>query len=259
MIDLTNSSIVKGNNGFANNFREYNGKIYYCRRSITNYELIISYIAQYLEIECVNYESAIINEQLYIISESFINEKMSFMDGYDIIADYKKMHNINEIYSLTEEKLNSLCCLSKVLFEKYGIDSYNMMKKLTNIFSFDLIVGYSDRQSPNWGVIETPRKAVIAPMYDGKWSFNCDNPKLLVSEEDMNKSLDDIIYHFLNTASLESINNFEKYYKMLNYNKLELIISQVSKAHNINYDVNKILKNFMRRRENITKVLKKTM
>lgn len=260
LIDLTNSSIVKvNNNGFTSNFREYNGKIYYCRQSMTNYELIISRVAQFLEIECVNYEAAIINEQLYIVSESFISEKKSFKDGYDIISGYKKMHNINEIGSLSEERLNNLCCLSKILFEKYGADSYSMMEKLINIFSFDLIVGYNDRQSPNWGVIETPKNVVLAPMYDGKWSFNCDNPKLLVSAEDKNKSLDDIVCHFLNLASLESINNFENYYNNLDYNQLELIISKVSKTYNVNYDVNKILKNFMSRRESIAKVLKKKM
>lgn len=77
----------------------------------------------------------------------------------------------------------------------------------------------------------------LAPMYDGKWSFSSQPPLLLISEEDRGKSIETIIEHFLNTASLSSIKNFFDYYKQ--------------------FDVNKICMNFTRRREIITKVLNK--
>ncbi len=255
MIDLTDSPIIKiENDGYATNFREYKGKLYYCKRSMTNYELITSYIAQLLGIECLNYEAAIINDNLYILSENFISEEIIFKDGYDIINEYMKFHKLNGI---PDEKFNNLNTLSKILNEKYGIDSYDIIKNLTDIFSFDLLIGYSDRQSPNWGIIEKNEKATLAPMYDGKWSFNCDNPRLLISKDDINKSLDTIILHFLNTATPTSINNFERYYKIITLDLLKTIILQVSKLYSINYNQRKILKNFINRKDIIKNSLKK--
>lgn len=257
MIDLTNCQKVKVNNQYYDEYYEYQEKIYYLRWTPNFYELIISKIANYLEIESVSYQLAIRNNKKYIISENFIDDGTNFKDGYDIISEYKKKHEIGNVGSINEERFNNLEDLSILLKETFKEDSSLMMKKLNSIFSFDVIVGYSDRQSPNWGVLYSSFGAKLAPMYDGKWSFNLANPALLVSDYDRGKNLDDIIHHFLNTADSSSIDNFIRYYEILDSDKLKEIVLSTEKENGIFYDVPKICKRFESRRSVITKVLRK--
>ena len=58
MLDFNkfNECIVE--NTYSSQFYEYNDKIYYCRKSMTYYELIISSIAKYFGIESVDYLTA---------------------------------------------------------------------------------------------------------------------------------------------------------------------------------------------------------
>lgn len=264
MLDFTNSKKVKVNNSLYDGYYyEYQEKIYYLRYSPNFYELLISKIAEYLEIESVSYQLATKNHSKYIISENFIQDGINFKDGYDIISDYQKKNmsiltsKIENYCYMNEERFNNLEDLSIVLKEAFQEDSSKMMESLNNIFSFDMIVGYSDRQSPNWGVLYSSLGAKLAPMYDGKWSFSLANPALLVSHDDRNKSLEDILYHFLNTADSSCLDNFIRYYKRLNTNRLKKIIFSTEKENGICYDFSKICRNFENRRDIITKVLKK--
>lgn len=257
MIDLTNCQKVKVNNHYYDEYYEYQGKIYYLRWTPNFYELLISKIAEYLEMESVSYQLAIKNNKKYIISENFIHDGVSFKDGYDIISKYQKKHKIANHGFINEERFNNLEDLSVILNEAFKEDSYMIMKELNNIFSFDIIVGYSDRQSPNWGVLYSSLGAKLAPMYDGKWSFNLVNPALLVSDYDRKESLDNIIHHFLSTADSSSMDNFIRYYKMLDSDKLKEIVLSTERENGIFYDVPKICKRFESRRSIITKALKK--
>lgn len=94
-------------------------------------------------------------------------------------------------------------------------------------------------------------------MYDGKWSFNLANPSLIVSDYDRGKTLDDIIHHFLNTADSSSIDNFIRYYEILDSDKLKEIVLSTEKENGVFYDVPKICKCFESRRSVITKTLRK--
>ena len=263
MLDFTNSKKVKVNNSLYDGYYyEYQGKIYYLRYSPNFYELLISKIAEYLEIESVSYQLATKNQKKYIISENFILDGMYFKDGYDIISEYQKKNisiltsKIENYCYMNEERFNNLEDLSIILKETFQEDSSRMMKSLNNIFSFDMIVGYIDRQSPNWGVLSSSLGAKLAPMYDGKWSFNLANPALLVSHDDRKKTLEDILYHFLNTADSSCLDNFIKYYEMLDSNQLKELVFSTEKENGLRYDVSQICRNFENRRDVITKVLK---
>lgn len=257
MLDFNkfNECIVESN--YASHFYEYNEKIYYCRKSMTYYELIISSIAKYLGIESIEYLTAKKENDVYLISESFIHDGEIFEDGYELFEKYKAKHNIVDCSLLPGEKLNNLKDIENIFNENFPFFSSQLMEKLTDIFSFDIIFGYCDRQSPNWGIIHSSDNVRLAPMYDGKWSFSSLPPLLLISEEDRSKTIENIIEHFFNTASLSSIKNFVDYYEKFGVKDLEALILSISSNNNINFNMSKICTNFIKRREIITKILRK--
>lgn len=257
MLDFTKFRECEVNNNYATQFYEYNGKIYYCRKSTTYYELIISTIAKYLGVESVQYQIASKDNVLYLISENFVRDGEKFIDGFDLLEEYKNKHKIVDLSLAPGEKFNNLFDIAIIFKECLSFDSSQLLQKLTDIFSFDIIFGYCDRQSPNWGILKSSNYVRLAPMYDGKWSFSNLPPLLLVSEEDRNKSVETIIEHFLNVANLNAIKNFCDYYERFNVRDLEILILSLSSEYNIAFDINKICTNYAKRREIITKVLKK--
>lgn len=257
MLDFTKFRECTVENNYASEFYEYNGKIYYCRKSMTYYELIICSIAKYLGVESVDYLLAKKGNDLYLVSESFMRDGERFVDGFELLEEYKARHNIEDYSHLPGEKLNNLTDIAIILEESIPFDSLQLMQGLTDIFSLDVILGNCDRQSPNWGTLQASEYVRLAPMYDGKWSFSTLPPLLLVSEEDRGKSVEAIIEHFLNTASLSSIKKFIDYYKHFNVKDLRSLVSSIASTNDIGFNVDKICMNFTSRREIITKVLNK--
>lgn len=256
MLDFNKFNECVVENTYSSQFYEYNDKIYYCRKSMTYYELIISSIAKYFGIESVEYLTAKKDDDIYLISESFLHNGDIFKDGYELLEEYKKKHSIVDDF-LPGEKLNNLKDITNIFNEIFPFFTSQLLEKLTDIFSFDIVFGYCDRQSPNWGIIQSPNNIRLAPMYDGKWSFSSLPPLFLISQEDRSRPIQNIIEHFLNTASLSSIKKFVDYYEKFNVNDLEMLIASISSNHNINFNVSKICTNFVKRREIITKSLKK--
>ena len=257
MLDFTKFHECTVDNNYASQFYEYNGRIYYCRKSMTYYELIICNIAKYLGVESVNYLVAKKGADLYLVSENFMRDGEKFVDGYELLENYKARHNIEDSSHLPGEKLNNLIDIGTMFNENFPFDSSKLLQGLTDIFSVDIIFGNCDRQSPNWGTIQSPDYVRLAPMYDGKWCFSNLPPLLLVSEDDRGKSVEAIVEHFLNTASINSIKNFIDYYKHFNVKELRTLVSSIEADNNIGFNVDKICMNFTSRRDIIAKVLSK--
>lgn len=118
---------------------------------MTYYELIISSIAKYLSVESVEYLIARKDTELYLISENFMRAKEIFIDGYELLENYKKRYSIVDFSHLPGEKLNNLTDIAVIFDGSLPLDALQLLQKLTDIFSFDIIFGYGDRQSPNWG------------------------------------------------------------------------------------------------------------
>ncbi len=257
MLDFANFKEYTVDNNYTSGFYEYDGRVYYCRKSMTYYELIISSIAKYLGIESVEYLTAKKDNDIYLISESFIHDGEIFVDGYELLENYKEKHSVVDCSLLPGEKLNNLKDIACIFNENFPPFSSQLLEKLTDIFSFDIIFGYCDRQSPNWGILQSSDNVRLAPIYDGKWSFSSLPPLLLTSEEDRSKTTENIIEHFLNTANLNSIKNFITYYEKFDVKDLEMLILSIASDNDINFNVEKMCTNFVRRRESITKILKK--
>jgi len=108
MLDFTKFNECVVDSTYGSQFYEYRDKIYYCRKSMTYYELIISSIAKYFGIESVEYLTAKKDDDVYLISESFLHNGEIFKDGYELLEDYKKKHRIVDDSLLPGEKLNNL-------------------------------------------------------------------------------------------------------------------------------------------------------
>lgn len=257
MLDFNKFRECIVDNNYASQFYEYNGKIYYCRKSITYYELIISSIAKYLGVECVEYLAVKKDNDLYLASENFMRDEEVFLDGYELLESYKEKHNLVDSNLIPGEKLNNLNDISIIFNENFSCNSSQLLQKLNEIFAFDILFGYCDRQSPNWGILQSSDNIRLAPMYDGKWSFSYLPPLLLITEEDRGKPIETIIEHFLNTANLSAIKTFMNYYEGFNVTDLQSMVLSISSNNNIDFNINKICTNFIKRREVITKVLTK--
>ena len=115
------------------------------------------------------------------------------------MEEYKEKHSVVDDF-LSGEKLNNLKDITNIFNEFFPFFTSQLLEKLTDIFSFDIVFGYCDRQSPNWGIIQSSNNIRLAPMYDGKWSFSSLPPLLLINQKDRSRPIQNIIEHFLNTA-----------------------------------------------------------
>lgn len=187
----------------------YRNETYFYKYSNSKYvnpynELVAEELAKDCGIPCANYDLAILNSYKGVLSKNFEKENTKYIDGSDLFYEYTSetsrdvFNNIEDIWDVLE-----YYCYNYT--NKKGIVQY-LMKKIIDIYLFDIILCHCDRHLKNWKIMKYDDNIDIAPLYDNEriLADYVDNNDGLVS---MGMSLD-----YCNSCEslLESIKQFQK-------------------------------------------------
>lgn len=174
-VTIKNISISNGNTQLVFSFKYQETEYFYkydCPREpfkISPYnELIAGEIADDLQIPHVDYDLAIIGGFEGLISKNFQQENVRYISGKDFltknrplgkIENIANLNNLEEIWIALENHYNQN--------PKYQSTISEVMRKIVNMFIFDIITGQVDRGDSNWWLMEYPDgKLDLQPLFD---------------------------------------------------------------------------------------------
>lgn len=139
-------------------------------------ELIAFELAKDFGLLCVNYDLAMVCSNKGVLSKNFQRDNFKYVSGKSIILDYYdcEYQDIN-LYNSLESLWNAFDYRYKDYHNKSEIVD-KLMKKLVDIYIFDIITCQCDRRSTNWQVMESENQIDIAPLFD--------NERILVRTEE---------------------------------------------------------------------------
>ncbi len=202
-------------------------------------ELFAEEIAQALDIPCVHYELAKLEDIEGVASLNFKKEGCKYILGSELLGDCYSEEIAEEIkktydFILDDEdktemikqrltNYNTLKTIWNTLEKRYKdrddmqIVVALLMKRLTDIFIFDVITNQPDRTSLNWGIVEKSDGSVdICPLFDNNRIFFTapifTNLMLSVDKEEgpfQNRILEENLLGFL----MESDSSFQRRFK----------------------------------------------
>lgn len=131
-------------------------------------ELIAGEIAGYLMIPHIDYDLAVVGGLKGTISKNFRKANVKYLSGKEFLFNNHPLGNQDNIANL-----NNLEDIRIALEEYYdGNPNYQnkvseLMKKVVNMFIFDLLTGQTDRDYLNWEFIEYPDGNLdLQPLFD---------------------------------------------------------------------------------------------
>lgn len=144
---------------------EKDNKEYLFKAGASNYEIfaevISSELAKQCGIETAEYDIAIYNGIIGVVTPSFLKTGDNILSGEELY-DLSKSINPNLIPENSIEnilKILSFCTSRQEEIEK-------LKEKLTYIWLFDGLIYESDRNFSNWSIIINGRDVKMAPLYD---------------------------------------------------------------------------------------------
>lgn len=149
---------------------EYDGEKYFYKYNwigIPYNELVAEELLKDFGISCVSYDLAVCSGKKGNISKTFKKEKAIYIDGEEILSNFWSNDKYIETHNNLEDIWDAL---------EYRYDNYpnkrkiieKLMKKIVNIFVFDIISCQYDRHSVNWQIMESDDEIDIAPLYDNE-------------------------------------------------------------------------------------------
>lgn len=131
-------------------------------------ELVVGEIADDLLIPHVDYALATISDFEGLISKNFQQDNVKYISGKEFLMNnhplgktenIANLNNLEEIWIALENHYN--------LNPKYQSTISEVMKKIVNMFIFDIITGQVDRGDSNWWLIEYPNGTLdLQPLFD---------------------------------------------------------------------------------------------
>ena len=174
-VAIKSISTSNGNLQLVFSFK-YQGIVYFykyeCPREpfkISPYnELIAGEIADDLLIPHVDYDLATISDFKGLISKNFQQDDVKYISGKEFLINnhplgkkenIANLNNLEEIWIALENYYN--------LNPKYQSTISEVMKKIVNMFLFDIITGQVDRGDSNWWLVEYPNGTLdLQPLFD---------------------------------------------------------------------------------------------
>lgn len=162
-INLDNYNVIKDNND-GSYWLSYNNENYFFKEE-TNLncvykEMIAQELAKDFGIPYVNYGFARFNNNIGIVSKSFIDNNSKYIPMNKILFDCYKEEVLNH---------NNLEDIWKALQYRYNNSDIvaSLMNEITDLFMFDCLIANGDRHDENYGIIEG-NSIHITPVFDNE-------------------------------------------------------------------------------------------
>ncbi len=129
-------------------------------------ELIVEELARDYGIPCIDYDLAILGTYQGVLSKNFELENVNYIYGYDLLDNYEKNTG-----NFAPNTLQNIWCVLEYRYQNQFNKReiiINLMKKIVDIYLFDVITCQSDRHSGNWQIMESDNNIDIAPLYDNE-------------------------------------------------------------------------------------------
>lgn len=147
------------------NWLENNGKEYLFKTGASNYEIFAEVISAELARQCnlstADYDIAIYNGHIGVVTPSFLNPGDTILSGEDLFK-YAKLFSPESKFNNSIDNIVDMLklCTSR----DYNIEE--IKEQLTKIWLFDGLICESDRNFSNWSIIINGNDIRIAPIYD---------------------------------------------------------------------------------------------
>lgn len=145
---------------------------WYPNESIT--EHLINELGRALGFEMANSCLRRINNQIWFLSEYFLNEKETLYHGADLYARYfnndkQFVDNIQDDNKVDDQDYFTVQLVEEVFKDNFGKESESLFEDYIKMLIFDGITGNNDRHAYNWGIItsiHTNQQKRFSPIYD---------------------------------------------------------------------------------------------
>lgn len=205
-------------------------------------ELVACEIAEDLSIPHVEYDLAIVGGFKGAISKDFRQNNVKYLSGKEFLSNSHPLGSQENI-----SKLNNLEDIWIALEEHYGRNpNYQnivseLMKKVINIFIFDLLTGQTDRGDSNWGFIEHPDGTLdLQPLFDNMRilvlhhhmateRYPSVSKLLLQVDQDAGRYFEDNLEEFLKFSDKEFVNSLYNNLWAISPENLQKIFTRIEK------------------------------
>lgn len=212
---------------------DYNGTTYfykYDEEIIPYNELVAEELAKDFGLSCIDYDLAILNDKKGVISKNYQKDNVSYINGEDIIIDYyeckgldiDKYNNLEAIWDALEYRYKDFPNRKEIVA--------NLMKKIVDIFIFDIITSQRDRHLENWQIIESEKDIDIAPLFDNERILvsEAENIFLLLTiEEKISGNLFENLEVFLNVSSADYRNIIKEKMWIISDENLQSVFKRI--------------------------------
>jgi len=197
LYDYEKKGTVKKAN--PNTWRKYiakSAKKWYPVESIT--EQLINELGRTLGFTMANSCLRRINNQIWFLSEYFLNEKETLYHGADLYARYfnndkQFVDNIQDDNKIDDQDFFTVQLVEEVFRQNFGEDADDLFSDYIKMLIFDGIIGNNDRHAYNWGIItsiHTNQRKYFSPIYDSArglcWNFSEQRVKEMLTNHENN-------------------------------------------------------------------------
>lgn len=166
------SKIRKSNPKTWRKYIAKSARKWYPNESIT--EHLINEIGRVLGFDMAKSCLRRINNQIWFLSEYFLNEKETLYHGADLYARYFNddkpfVDNIQDDNKIDDQDFFTVQLVEEIFIENFGNDAESLFEEYIKMLIFDGIIGNNDRHAYNWGIITsilTNTQKRFSPIYD---------------------------------------------------------------------------------------------
>lgn len=225
-------------------------------------ELIACEIAEDLFLPHVDYDLAIIGGFKGVISKDFRKNNVKYLSGKEFLSNnyplghqdnISNLNNLEDIWIALEKYYNGNQNYQNIVSE--------LMKKIVNIFIFDLLTGQTDRHFLNWGFIEYLDGTLdLQPLFDNmrilvlhhreaEERYPSVSRLLLQIDQDVGRYFEDSLEEFLKFSGKEFVNSLYHNLWVISQENLQKIFTRIEKKSG--YPMSEELKQFYLKEFNV--------
>lgn len=219
-------------------------------------ELVAEELAKDFDIPCAQYDLAIFDDEVGVISKYFIEKNQTSYSMEILTRQAIKAGYIN--FNGSEIKLNNLEDIWNILEFKYKENEIvqKLMNQLVDIFLFDVLIANIDRHNENLIIVEDKDDIKFSKLFDNEGMLADNTIKngeyfLGVDREDMYSEIDgdkNIFYKFLKTSDKMYEEKFRDKLWIISDENIESVLNRVEEKikAQIPYNIKKDIKNGFR-------------
>lgn len=231
---------------------DINGETYYIKRPETEEKLLGELVAVKLldkiNLPHVQYYLGKYFDDVVLISKSFKKSSCNYIQGLTILDDYNEtvpepkdisdLNNLEDIWQALEYRYSK----RKTPEQTLAIVS-NLMEELTTLFSFDIVIGNTDRHQSNWVVEEGPDGINLATIYDNEYLLDAYLDSSHITTFSMTSSYEELcqavspeqtIENYIKISSEEFINKLQQIKENLSVTTFTSALNEVEHDFNEN-------------------------